>query len=55
MEVDNPNNVTSDALDGSAAAGTIINGAENSAVRAMQSIYTPYAAITDETIFRVAG
>ncbi|MFN8570642.1 MAG: hypothetical protein U0132_01220 [Gemmatimonadaceae bacterium] len=52
LEVDNPNNVTSDALTNPAAAGTIINGAENSAVRAMQSIYTPYAAITDETIFR---
>ncbi len=52
LEVDNPNNVTAEALTNPAAAGTIINGAENSTVRALQSIYTPYAAITDETIFR---
>ncbi len=52
LEVDNPNNVTSDALSNPAAAPTIINGAENSTVRALQSIYTPYAAITDETIFK---
>lgn len=52
LEVDNPNNVTSEALTNPAAAPTIINGAENSTVRALQSIFTPYAAITDEAIFR---
>ncbi|MBV6520603.1 MAG: hypothetical protein MNPFHGCM_00721 [Gemmatimonadaceae bacterium] len=52
LEVDNPNNVTAEALEDPAAAPTIINGAENSTVRALQSIFTPYAAITDETIFR---
>lgn len=52
LEVDNPNNVTAEALANPAAAPTIINGAENSTVRAMQSVFTPYAAITDETIFR---
>jgi hypothetical protein len=52
LEVDNPNNVTAEALSNPAAAGTILNGAENSTVRAMQSLYTPNAAITDETIFR---
>lgn len=52
LEVDNPNNVTSEALTNPAAAPTIINGAENSTVRALQSIFTPYAAITDETVFR---
>lgn len=52
LEVDNPNNVTAEALTNPAAAGTIVNGAENSTVRAMQSIFTPYAAITDEAIFR---
>ncbi len=51
LEVDNPNNVTSEALTNPAAAPTIINGAENSSVRALQSIYTPYAAISDETVF----
>ncbi|MEP7344005.1 MAG: RagB/SusD family nutrient uptake outer membrane protein [Gemmatimonadaceae bacterium] len=52
LEIDNPNNVTSEALTNPAAAPTIINGAENSTVRALQSVYTPYAAITDETIFK---
>ncbi|MBV6521427.1 MAG: hypothetical protein MNPFHGCM_01563 [Gemmatimonadaceae bacterium] len=51
LEVDNPNNVTADALGNPAAAPTIVNGAENSTARALHSIFTPYVAVTDETVF----
>jgi hypothetical protein len=51
LDVKNPNNVGSDALDNPASAGPIVIGAENSVVRGLMSIYTPYAASTDETIW----
>jgi hypothetical protein len=51
-DVENPNNVTEEALGTSAAAPSIIAGAENSTTRAINSIWTPYAAITDETVFK---
>jgi starch-binding outer membrane protein, SusD/RagB family len=51
-DVENPNNVTEEALANPTAAGSIIAGAENSTTRAMNSIWTPYAAITDETVFK---
>lgn len=51
LQVDNPNNVTSEALQTPTAASSIENGAENSTVRALQSIYTPYEAISDDAIF----
>lgn len=52
LDVENPNNVTADALNNPAAAASIVQGAENSTVRAIQSAYTPYLAATDETIFK---
>ena len=37
---------------GPTAAASIVAGAENSTTTALQSIWTPHAAISDETVFR---
>src|SRR4051812_39299399 len=49
LDVDNPNNVGYDAFDNPAAAGSIVNGAENSTARGLASMLTPYSIATDET------
>lgn len=49
LEVDNPNNVSSGALDVPAAAPAIVNGAINTAANAMSSLLNAYTIISDET------
>ena len=49
LEVDNPNNVSSDALDNPTAASAIVNGAINTGAQAMSSLLNAYTIISDET------
>lgn len=49
LEVDNPNNVSSDALDVPAAAPAIVNGAINTGAQALSSLLNAYTIISDET------
>ena len=49
LEVDNPNNVSSDALDVPAAAPAIVNGAINTGAQAISSLLNAYTIISDET------
>jgi hypothetical protein len=51
-DVENPNNVTEEAISNPSAAPSLVAGAENSTVSALQGIWTPAAAISDETIFK---
>lgn len=49
LEVDNPNNVSSEALDVPAAAPAIVNGAINTGAQALSSLLNAYTIISDET------
>lgn len=49
LEVDNPNNVSSDALDVPSAAPAIVNGAINTGAQAISSLLNAYTIISDET------
>lgn len=49
LEVDNPNNVSADALDVPAAATAIVNGAINTGANAMSSLLNAYNIISDES------
>ncbi len=49
LEVDNPNNVSSGALDVPAAAPAIVNGAINTGAQAISSLLNAYTIISDET------
>ena len=49
LEVDNPNNVSSDALDVPTAASAIVNGAINTGANALSSLLNAYTIISDET------
>jgi hypothetical protein len=49
LDVDNPNNVSSDALDEPAAAPAILNGAINTGANALSSLLNAYNIISDET------
>lgn len=49
LEVDNPNNVSSDALDVPTAAPAIVNGAINTGAQAISSLLNAYTIISDET------
>ena len=48
LEVDNPNNVSAEALDVPTAATAIVNGAINTNANAMSSLLNAYNIITDE-------
>jgi starch-binding outer membrane protein, SusD/RagB family len=48
LDVDNPNNVSSDALDVPVAASAIVNGAENLTGNALSSMLNFYVPATDE-------
>jgi len=49
LEVDNPNNVSSGALDEPTAAPAILNGAINTGANAMSSLLNAYTIISDES------
>ena len=49
LEVDNPNNVSADALDVPTAASAIVNGAINTGAQALSSLLNAYNIISDET------
>src|SRR5690349_12285324 len=49
LEVDNPNNVSSGALDVPTAASAIVNGAINTGSNALSSLLNAYTIISDET------
>lgn len=49
LEVDNPNNVSSGALDVPTAASAIVNGAINTGANALSSLLNAYTIISDET------
>lgn len=49
LEVDNPNNVSSDALENPTAASAIVNGAINTGAQALSSLLNAYTIISDET------
>jgi starch-binding outer membrane protein, SusD/RagB family len=49
LEVDNPNNVSSDALDVPTAAPAIVNGAINTTANALSSMWNAYNIISDES------
>jgi hypothetical protein len=49
LDVDNPNNVSSDALDEPTAAPAILNGAINTGANALSSLLNAYNIISDET------
>ena len=49
LEVDNPNNVSSGALDVPTAATAIVNGAINTGANALSSLLNAYTIISDET------
>ena len=49
LEVDNPNNVSSGALDEPAAAPAILNGAINTGANALSSLLNAYNIISDES------
>jgi len=49
LEVDNPNNVSSNALDVPTAASAIANGAINTGANAMSSLLNAYNIISDES------
>jgi hypothetical protein len=49
LEVDNPNNVSSDALDVPTAASAIVNGAINTGANALSSLLNAYTIISDES------
>jgi hypothetical protein len=49
LEVDNPNNVSSDALDVPTAATAIVNGATNTTANALSSMWNAYNIISDES------
>lgn len=49
LEVDNPNNVSSDALEVPTAASAIVNGAVNSGAQALSSLLNAYNIISDES------
>jgi hypothetical protein len=49
LDVSNPNNVGSEALDNPSASAAIVAGAENSTARALASILNPYTIASDET------
>jgi hypothetical protein len=49
LDVDNPNNVSSDALDEPAAAPAILNGAINTGANALSSLLNAYNIISDES------
>lgn len=49
LEVDNPNNVSSNALDVPIAASAIVNGAINTGAQAYSSLLNAYTIISDET------
>lgn len=48
LDVENPNNVSEDALNSPAAAGPILNGLLAATVRMLSGITVPYAVATDE-------
>jgi hypothetical protein len=49
LDVDNPNNVSSGALDVPIAASAIVNGAINTGANALSSLLNAYTVISDET------
>src|SRR6185295_1531729 len=49
LDVDNPNNVSSGALDVPTAASAIVNGAINTAGNSLSSLLNAYTIISDET------
>src|SRR6476660_8980899 len=49
LDVDNPNNVSSGALDVPTAASAIVNGAINTGANALSSLLNAYTIISDET------
>jgi hypothetical protein len=49
LDVENPNNVSSDALDVPAAASAIVNGAINTGANAISSMLNAYTIISDES------
>jgi starch-binding outer membrane protein, SusD/RagB family len=49
LDVDNPNNVSQDALDEPAAAPAILNGAINTGANALSSLLNAYNIISDES------
>lgn len=49
LDVTNPNNVGSEALEDPSASAAIIAGAENSTARGLASILNPYTIASDET------
>lgn len=51
LDVDNPNNVSSEALDVPTAAGAIVNGAINTNANAFSSLMNAYNIITDESFW----
>ena len=51
LDVDNPNNVSADALDEPAAAPAIVAGAENLAANGLSSLYNAAVPATDEAYF----
>ena len=50
LEVDNPNNVSSDAFDVPTAATAIVNGAINTGAQAISSLLNAYNIISDEKL-----
>jgi hypothetical protein len=48
LDVENPNNVTENALDNPAAAANIVNGLIGATARMLSGTTTPYASSTDE-------
>jgi starch-binding outer membrane protein, SusD/RagB family len=49
LEVDNPNNVSQDALNNPTAAPAIVNGAINTTANALSSMWNAYNIISDES------
>src|SRR5678815_6159102 len=49
LDVDNPNNVSSGALEDPTAAPAIVNGAINTGANALSSLLNAYTIISDET------
>lgn len=49
LEVDNPNNVSAEALDVPTAASAIVNGAFNTGAQAISSLLNAYTIISDES------
>lgn len=48
LDVDNPNNVSEDALANPAAAASIANGSGGAVTRALAAMLTPYSTMSDE-------